>query len=97
MIERSPKVLDDNYDTFTAVLRGYNADETGHWPSRDYVTGDILKQPSHPTFGKALYADMGEGYLPVKRKKGKLKANTQPTPMRQWMDNTFKQPVIPFK
>ena len=29
--------------------------------------------------------------------KGKLKANTQPTPMRQWMDDTFKQPVIPYK
>jgi hypothetical protein len=45
----------------------------------------------------ALYKDLGEGYLPVKRKKGKLKANTQPTPMRQWMDGAFRQPVIPFK
>ena len=88
---------DPNYDMNRAVQLGYGAGEDGHYPSRDYVTGDILKYPSHPTFGKALYADMGEGYLPVKRKKGKLKANTQPTPMRQWMDNTFKQPVIPFK
>ena len=88
---------DSNYDMNRAVQLGYGAGEDGHYPSRDYITGDILKYPSHPTFGKALYADLGEGYLPVKRKKGKLKANTQPTPMRQWMDNTFKQPVIPFK
>lgn len=88
---------DTNYDMMRAMQLGYVADEKGHYSSRDEVTGDILKYPSHPTFGMALYGELGEGYLPVKRKKGKLKANTQPTPMRQWMDNTFKQPVIPFK
>lgn len=67
---------DTNYDMMRAIQLGYGAGEDGHYPSRDYVTGDILKYPSHPTFGKALYADMGEGYLPVKRRKGKLKANT---------------------
>lgn len=92
-----PTLLDTNYDQARAQQLGYARGDNGHYNSRDYLTGDILKYPSHPTFGMALYKDMGEGYLPVKRKKGKLKANTQPTPIRQWMDDTFRQPVIPFK
>lgn len=89
-----PTLLDTNYDQARAQQLGYVRGANGHYNSRDYRTGDILKYPSHPTFGMALYKELKSGYLPVKRRKGKLKANTQPTPMRQWMDRTFNKPML---
>lgn len=89
-----PTLLDTNYDQARAQQLGYARGDNGHYASRDQRTGDILKYPSHPTFGMALYKELGSGYLPVKRKKGKFKANTQPTPMRQWMDRTFNKPIL---
>lgn len=40
----------DGYDMDTAVAAGITADETGHWPSRNPTTGQILKGRKHKTF-----------------------------------------------
>ena len=47
------KVFDpdgDGYDYETAEKAGLKPDETGHWPSRDPQSGQILKGKKHPTF-----------------------------------------------
>lgn len=57
---------DDNhnldYDQARANQLGYTADETGHYPTRDYETGRYLKSAAHPTVSKSVYTDMGLGY-----------------------------------
>ena len=52
----------DQYDYNRAVELGYGPDETGHWPSRDYQTGRILKSGTHPTIIKSAAADAVSGY-----------------------------------
>jgi hypothetical protein len=57
---------DDNhntdYDQARANQLNYSADETGHYPTRDYETGRYLKSPTHPTVTLGTYTDMGLGY-----------------------------------
>ena len=55
-----------------ALELGYGADSTGHFPSRDYITGRILKTPFHPTFKQTIEQDRSEGYRPFLGKDGKV-------------------------
>ena len=57
----------DLYGAFEAGLepKWDDKDKSYHLGSRDQRTGRILKRPTHPTFSKAIYSDMSEGYFPV--------------------------------
>jgi hypothetical protein len=59
------KVKRPLYDLDRAIELGYVPDSTGHLPSRDFLTGRILKSPAHPTFGKAIKGDRALGYTPL--------------------------------
>lgn len=59
------------YDVETAMAAGLKPDETGHWPSREPTSGQILKGRRHPTFQKTLDADEAMGYVLTKSKDGK--------------------------
>lgn len=63
-IRRELDVPYDNasYDYRRANQLGYEPDETGHLPSRDWITGRYLKTPTHPTESLAIYTDLGLGY-----------------------------------
>ena len=50
------------YDEAGAVAAGLGPDETGHWPSRDPITGRIFKGKNHPTFYKTLQGEKEAGY-----------------------------------
>ena len=55
------------YDSDTARLAGLTAkpvpdDDVPHWPSRDPVTGMVLKGRNHPTFDLGVEHDRQEGY-----------------------------------
>ena len=72
-----PTLIDTNYDQYRAQQLGYGPADNGHYPSRDRITGDILKYPQHPTFLKALLDDARLLYLPTKdRKKGRSRTDT---------------------
>lgn len=72
-----PLLTDKDYDTDVAQQLGYGRGENGHLPSRNYLTGDILKHPTHPTFLKALLEDARLGYYPTKdHKKGRSRTAT---------------------
>lgn len=72
-----PTLIDRDYDLARAQQLGYVQGENGHLPSRDYVTGDILKSPSHPTFLPALLDDAAMGYYPTKdHKPGRSRTDT---------------------
>ena len=57
----------DLYGAFKAGLQPEwnDEDKSYHLGSRDPKTGKILKKPSHPTFGQAIYNDMLLGYYPI--------------------------------
>src|SRR5690554_1066820 len=50
------------YDYQTAAEYGIKPDETGHWPSREPKTGQILKGKNHPTFYKTVEGENEAGY-----------------------------------
>ena len=52
------------YDIKRAKELGYTKGANGHMPSRDYITGRILKDLQHPTIDKALEYDRKAGYIP---------------------------------
>lgn len=88
----------DNYDYDTAITLGYQPDETGHWPSRNYVTGEYLKSPSHPTMMKTIVSDIGEGYNTFYNKNtGKLGSQTWIKPLsKPTIDLESGEIKIPF-
>jgi hypothetical protein len=49
----------------------FGPDETGHWPSRDPRTGQILKGKAHPTFHKTEAAEAQLGLRVFKEKDGR--------------------------
>lgn len=60
------------YDLYGAYKAGLEPgwvpeDKSYHLGSRDPKTGRILKRPTHPTFGKAIWSDMSLGYYPIYR------------------------------
>ncbi len=52
----------DGYDYETAINSGLSADETGHWPSREPKSGQILKGKNHPTFSKTMAGEQEAGF-----------------------------------
>jgi len=50
------------YDYATALAAGLGPDETGHWPSRDPRTGQILKGRKHETFSLTEQGERDSGY-----------------------------------
>lgn len=55
------------YDMKTALRAGLGPDETGHWPSRDPESGQILKGRGHKTF---YLTEEGEAKAGYKIRKG---------------------------
>lgn len=71
-----------SYDIERALELGYELDEEGHMPSRDHLTGRILKSTEHPTFKKGIDADADLGYRGLIGTDGKvytLNPNDMPT------------------
>lgn len=59
------------YNYQGAIAAGLGPDSTGHWPSRNPDTGEILKGRKHPTIGLTKKAEREAGYRVV-RKNGTL-------------------------
>lgn len=59
------------YDYGTAEKHGIKPDSTGHWPSREPETGQILKGKKHPTFNLTIEGEEKEGYEIYKGEDGK--------------------------
>lgn len=97
---RPPKYIarPDNYDYETAEALGYQPDETGHWPSRNYVTGEYLKSPSHSTMMKTIVTDIGQGYNTFYNKNtGRIGSQTWMKPLpRPTFDLESGEIKIPF-
>jgi len=58
------------YDYETATRYGIKPDETGHWPSREPTTGQILKGQKHETYHKTIKGEEEAGYEIYKGKDG---------------------------
>jgi hypothetical protein len=59
------------YDYESAISAGLGRDETGHWPSRNPITGQILKGRKHKTFHLTEKSEAESGYEIHKGKDGK--------------------------
>lgn len=51
-----------DYDIWGALDAGLGPDESGHWPSRDPVSGRILKGMKHPTWPLTVEGERAAGY-----------------------------------
>jgi len=67
-------ITSDDYDIERAIQLGYGADKTGHWGSRDYITGDVLKLQGHPTLPLSYMGDMLGGYEWTKNEEGRYRS-----------------------
>ena len=70
-------VSDEDYNMKRALELGYTADESGHWPSVDYETGEWLKSKKHHTRGMEMMAyelnpELRNKYNLIENEKGKL-------------------------
>ena len=61
----------DGYDYQTAIAGGVKPDKTGHWPSRNPKTGQILKGKGHKTFNKTIKGEIDVGNEIFKGEDGK--------------------------
>ncbi len=59
------------YNMAGAKAAGLKPDSTGHWPSRNPDTGEILKGRKHPTIGLTKSGEKKMGYK-ITKKKGTL-------------------------
>ncbi len=59
------------YDYHRAKKSGIKRDSTGHYPSRDAKTGQILKGRSHSTYHKTIDGEKKAGYEIYKKSNGK--------------------------
>ena len=59
------------YDYLAAKSAGLSADSTGHWPSRNPKTGQILKGRGHETFHLTEKGEKEAGFTISKGKGGK--------------------------
>lgn len=55
------------YDMATALKRRMTPDNTGHWSSRDPISGMILKGRAHPTWSLTEQGERDAGYEITKR------------------------------
>jgi len=60
-----------DYDYETAEAAGITPDETGHWPSREPKTGQILKGRKHKTYHMTIKGEKAVGYEIYKGSDGK--------------------------
>ncbi len=74
------------YDYMRAMQLGYKPDKTGHWPGRDYVTGDYLKLPGHPTIPLSVMYDVLSGYDVTRNEEGRYRS----TPKKLRYSNYFQ-------
>ena len=66
------------YDYESAIKAGIKPDETGHWASRDPVTGLILKGRGHETFHKTIAGEEAAGYEIYKGEDGRYYSRPKP-------------------
>ena len=66
------------YDYETAEKSGIKPDETGHWPSRDPNTGQLLKGRKHETWHKTLKGEEESGYEIFQGEDGKYYSRKVP-------------------
>jgi len=52
----------DGYDYESAEAAGLKPDETGHWPSRNPQTGQLLKGRGHKTFNLTEEGEAKAGF-----------------------------------
>ena len=67
----------EDYNMKRALELGYTADESGHWPSVDYKTGEWLKSKKHHTRGMEMMAyelnpELRNKYNLIENEKGTL-------------------------
>lgn len=58
----------EGYDRQTAIDYDLKPDETGHWPSRNPKTGQLLKGAAHETMDLTIENEWDAGYDVVKKK-----------------------------
>ena len=68
------------YDYETAKAAGLSADETGHWPSRDPISGMLLKGAGHETFEKTLRGEEEAGFEVYKGDDGRYYSREKQPP-----------------
>jgi len=61
----------EGYDYESAKSYGLGPDKTGHWPSRNPMTGQILKGRKHKTFPLTEKGEKEAGYQITRGKNGK--------------------------
>ncbi len=59
------------YDYQTAKKFNIEPDSSGHWQSREPITGQILKGKKHKTFHKTVKGELDAGYIIKKNKHDK--------------------------
>jgi len=65
------------YDYETAKMSGLKPDASGHWPSRDPLTGQILKGKKHETFSKTEEGEKVAGHTIIKASNGRYYSYTK--------------------
>ena len=74
MAERAKRKFNPDgsgYDYTAARAAGLKPDKTGHWPSRNPKTGQILKGTKHPSYNKTVAGEKKAGYSIKKAPNGK--------------------------
>jgi hypothetical protein len=57
----------EGYDYESAMAAGLGPDIEGHWPSRDPITGLLLKGKKHPTWNLLEKEEKRLGFKIIKR------------------------------
>lgn len=73
------------YDYETAEKHGLSPDKTGHWPSREPTTGQILKGRKHPTYWKTERGEKKVGFEIYKGKNGRYYSRHKNKLKKRWM------------
>ena len=84
--QKANKKYGYNYES--ALSAGLGPDSTGHWPSRNPQTGEILKGRKHPTFKLTKQGEKEAGYEMYK-KDGKTYSRPKTT-LGQKIKSVFK-------
>lgn len=85
-VQHSP-YRDEDYNYYRANQLGYKPDETGHMPSRDHKTGEILKYAPHSSFVKSMIADTAEGYQTYYNKQDGKMYSDSPFKIDKWAED----------
>jgi hypothetical protein len=80
----------DDYDYDAAEEAGLKPDETGHWPSRNPTTGQILKGRKHKTFNLTEEGEAKEGFEIFKGGDGRY--YSRPGKYRRYLDQQNRGP-----